>query len=37
MQGYNIIVVFHENADKILMCKRRKIHIKDYQILSAEK
>ncbi len=24
MQGYNIIVVFCENADKILMCKRRK-------------
>ncbi|MBD5458425.1 MAG: NUDIX domain-containing protein [Lachnospiraceae bacterium] len=24
MQGYNIIVVFNENTDKILMCKRRK-------------
>lgn len=24
MQGYNAIVVFHENADKVLMCKRRK-------------
>lgn len=24
MQGYNAIVVFNENADKMLMCKRRK-------------
>ena len=24
MQGYNAIVVFCENADKMLMCKRRK-------------
>lgn len=24
MQGYNIIVVFNENADGMLMCKRRK-------------
>ena len=24
MQGYNIIVVFNESADKILMCKRIK-------------
>lgn len=24
MQGYNIIAVFNENADKILMCRRRK-------------
>lgn len=24
MQGYNIIVVYNENADKVLMCKRRK-------------
>lgn len=24
MQGYNAIVVFNENVDKILMCKRRK-------------
>lgn len=24
MQGYNIIVVFNENATEILMCKRRK-------------
>ncbi|MGM9625146.1 MAG: NUDIX hydrolase [Eubacteriales bacterium] len=23
MQGYNIIAVFNENADRILMCKRR--------------
>ena len=22
MRGYNIIVVYNENADKILMCKR---------------
>lgn len=24
MQGYNLIVIFNEHADKILMCKRRK-------------
>ena len=24
MQGYNLIVVFNEDEDKILMCKRRK-------------
>ncbi len=24
MQGYNAIVVFNENTDKILMCKRRR-------------
>lgn len=24
MQGYNVIAVFNENADKILMCRRRK-------------
>lgn len=24
MQGYNVIVVFDEQADKILMCKRRR-------------
>ena len=24
MRGYNIIVVYNENADKILMCKRKK-------------
>ncbi len=24
MQGYNVIAVFNENADKMLMCKRRK-------------
>lgn len=24
MQGYNVIVVFCENADQILLCKRRK-------------
>lgn len=24
MQGYNAIVVFNENADKMLMCKRRR-------------
>ena len=24
MQGYNVIAVFSENADKVLMCKRRK-------------
>lgn len=24
MQGYNLIVVYNENAHKILMCKRRK-------------
>ena len=24
MQGYNAIVVFDENADKMLMCKRRR-------------
>ncbi len=24
MQGYNVIVVFNKNADKMLMCKRRK-------------
>ena len=24
MQGYNAIAVFNENADKMLMCKRRK-------------
>ena len=24
MQGYNIIAIFNEHADKILMCKRRK-------------
>ncbi len=24
MQGYNAIVVFNDNADKMLMCKRRK-------------
>lgn len=24
MQGYNAIVVFNEDADKMLMCKRRK-------------
>ena len=24
MQGYNVIVVFNENDDKILLCKRRK-------------
>lgn len=24
MQGYNAIVVFNENADRVLMCKRRK-------------
>ena len=24
MQGYNLIAVFNENADKVLMCKRRK-------------
>ena len=24
MQGYNVIVVFNEDADKILLCKRRK-------------
>lgn len=24
MQGYNAIVVFNENADRMLMCKRRK-------------
>ena len=22
MRGYNVIVVYNENADKILMCKR---------------
>ena len=27
MRGYNIIVVYNENADKILMCKRKKSHI----------
>lgn len=31
MQGYNIIVVFNESADKILMCKRIK---KPYKGLS---
>lgn len=24
MQGYNLIVIFNEHADKMLMCKRRK-------------
>ena len=24
MRGYNVIVVYNENADKILMCKRKK-------------
>ncbi|MDE5589496.1 MAG: NUDIX hydrolase [Acetatifactor sp.] len=24
MQGYNVIAVFSENVDKVLMCKRRK-------------
>lgn len=24
MQGYNVIVVFSENTEKVLMCKRRK-------------
>lgn len=24
MQGYNVIVVFNENADRILLCKRKK-------------
>ena len=24
MQGYNVIAVFNENADRMLMCKRRK-------------
>lgn len=24
MQGYNIIAVFNENADKLLLCRRRK-------------
>ncbi len=24
MQGYNVIVVYNENADKLLMCKRKK-------------
>ena len=24
MRGYNVIVVYNENVDKILMCKRKK-------------
>ena len=24
MQGYNIIVIFNDHADRVLMCKRRK-------------
>ncbi len=24
MQGYNLIVVFNENADRLLMCRRKK-------------
>ena len=24
MQGYNVIVVFNENADRILLCRRKK-------------
>ena len=29
MRGYNVIVVYNENADKILMCKEKKIRIRD--------
>ncbi len=28
MQNYNVIVVFNEKADKVLMCKRRKMPYK---------
>jgi len=37
MQGYNVIAVFNENADRILCVSGGKIHIRDYLILSVER
>lgn len=37
MQGYNLIVVFNENEDKVLMCRRRGNAFKVAQELNCKK